>query len=301
MKVIVCDKIHEKGVELLKDKNYEVEIAWDVPKDELSDIIGDCDGAIVRSATKLKGDLLAAAKNLKVVGRAGIGLDNIDLEKCKERGIVVHNTPTATTNSVAELALSYLLALARPIVKAINTLRDGEWAKKQLKGTEILGKTLGVIGCGRIGSALAQKADALGMDIIGYDIVDIDEKVITQLDFDEVIAKADYISMHLPLTDKTKHMISTEEFNKMKDGVCIVNCARGGVIDEEALYNAIKDGKVRGAALDVWETEPIKDEYAKKLLELEEVIGSPHIGAQTAEGQKRAGVQVAEAIIKELH
>jgi D-3-phosphoglycerate dehydrogenase len=300
MKVIITDKIADAGVELLNEKDYEVKEAWDIAKDELPDIIGDYDAVIVRSATKLKGDLLKAANNLKVIGRAGIGLDNIDLTKCKERGIVVRNTPAATTESVAELALAYLFALARPIVKATTTLREGKWAKKELKGYELGGKTLGIIGCGRIGTALAQKADALGMKVLGCDIVNIEESCVHQCGVDEVIANSDYLSLHLPLTDETKHMISTEQFNNMKDGVCIINCARGGTIDEEALYKAIKSGKVRGAALDVWETEPIQDEYAKKLLELDEVIGSPHIGAQTFEGQERAGVQVAEAVIEEL-
>jgi D-3-phosphoglycerate dehydrogenase len=302
LKVLIADKIAQAGIDLLKENDYEVVEAWDVPKDELHTKIDDVDGIVIRSATKLKGDLLAAAKNLKVVGRAGIGLDNVDLEKCEERGIVVHNTPTATTNSVAELALTYLLALTRPIVKATNSLREHEWIKKELKRTEIAGKILGIIGCGRIGYAFAEKANALGMDVLAYDIVDIpdDKNILNQVDFDKVISESDYISLHLPLTPKTKHMISDEEFEKMKDTACIINCARGGTIDEEALYKALKEGKIRGAGLDVWEAEPIQLESSKKLLELEQVLGTPHIGAQTAEGQERAGVQVAEKIMQEL-
>jgi D-3-phosphoglycerate dehydrogenase len=300
MKVIVTDKIAAKGVELLKKEGYEVKEAWDIPKDELPSIVPDYDAIVIRSATKVKGDLLKAAKNLKVVGRAGIGLDNVDLKKCEERKIVVRNTPSATTDTVAELALGLMFALARPIVKATTTLRKGEWAKKQLKGTELLGKTLGIIGCGRIGSALARKCHAIGMKIVGCDIVDIHEACVDQCEIDDVFTNADYISLHLPLTEGTKHIINAETIAKMKDGVFIINCARGGTIDEKALYEAIKSGKVKGAALDVWEEEPISHEYSKKLLELEEVIGSPHIGAQTAEGQERAGVQVAEAVIEEL-
>lgn len=290
----------QKGIDLLKEKGYDVKEAWDVPKDELPEIIGDYDAVIVRSATKLKGDLLEAAENLKVVGRPGIGLDNVDVEKCKERGIAVHNTPNATTNTVAELALAYLFALARPIIKATTTIKDGEWAKKQLKGNELAGKTLGIIGCGRIGSELGRKADALGMNVIGCDVVEIEEACIGQCSLEEVLEQSDYLSIHVPLLPSTKHYLSKEQFDLVKEGVCIVNCARGGVVDEEALYDAIKSGKVRGAAIDVWEEEPIQLESSKKLLELDEVIGSPHIGAQTDEGQQRAGLQAAEAIIKEL-
>lgn len=300
MKVIVTDKIADEGVKLLIDEGYDVKEAWDTPKDELPNIIGDYDAIVIRSATKVKGDLLEAAKNLKVIGRAGIGLDNVDLETCKKRNIVVRNTPNATTDTVAELALAYMFALARPIVQATNTMKNGEWAKKQLKGHELGGKTLGVIGCGRIGTALAQKANAIGMNIIGCDVVEIHEACIDQCEMEDVLANADYLSLHLPLLPETKHMISKDEFAQMKDGVCIINCSRGGTVDEKALYEAIVSGKVRGAAIDVWEEEPISYEFSKKLLEREEVLGSPHIGAQTAEGQERAGVQVAEAVIEEL-
>ena len=300
MKIIVTDKIADKGVELLKEAGYEVKEAWDEPKENLPNIVGDYDAIVIRSATKVKGDLLDAAKNLKVVGRAGIGLDNVDLDKCKERGIIVRNTPNATTDTVAELALAYMFALARPIVKGTNTLRDGKWAKKELKGTELLGKTLGIVGCGRIGSALARKCDAIGMKVVGCDVVEIQEACVDQCEMEDVFALADYISLHLPLLPDTKHIINKDTIAQMKDGVRIINCARGGTLDEQALYDAIKSGKVRGAALDVWEQEPIELEASKKLLELEEVIGSPHIGAQTAEGQERAGIQVAEAVIEEL-
>lgn len=300
MKVIVTDKISGKGVDLLKAEGYEVKEAWDIPKEELPEIIGDFDAIVIRSATKVKGDLLEAAKNLKVVGRAGIGLDNVDLKKCEERGITVRNTPNATTDTVAELALAFMFALARKVVQGTTTLRKGEWAKKQLKGSELLGKTLGIVGCGRIGSALARKCDALGMNIIGCDVVHISETCVDQCEMPEVFSQADFISLHLPLLPETKHIINEEAIAKMKDGVFIINCARGGTIDEKALYEAIKSGKVGGAALDVWEKEPVELESSKKLLELEQVIGSPHIGAQTAEGQERAGIQVAEAVIEEL-
>ncbi|MHA1243208.1 MAG: hydroxyacid dehydrogenase [Candidatus Heimdallarchaeota archaeon] len=300
MKVIVSDKIAAKGVELLKAEGYEVNEGWDIPKEDLPGIIGDYDGIVIRSATKVKGDLLANAKNLKVVGRAGIGLDNVDLKTCKERNIVVRNTPNATTDTVAELALAFMFALAKPIVKATNSLRKGEWAKKQLKGTELLGKTLGIVGCGRIGSALARKCHAIGMKIVGCDVVEIHEACVDQCEMNDVFANADFISLHLPLLESTKHIINADAIAQMKDGVFIINCARGGTLDEGAAYDAIKSGKVAGLALDVWEKEPIELEASKKLLELEQVIGSPHIGAQTKEGQERAGIQVAEAVIEEL-
>lgn len=300
MKVIVSDKISSKGVDLLKAEGYEVNEAWDIPKEELPGIVGDYDAIVIRSATKVKGDLLETAKNLKVVGRAGIGLDNVDLKKCEERGITVRNTPNATTDTVAELALAFMFALARKVVQGTTTLRKGEWAKKQLKGSELLDKTLGIVGCGRIGSALARKCDALGMNIIGCDVVHISEACVDQCEMPDVFSKADFISLHLPLLPETKHIINEEAMAKMKDGVFIINCARGGTIDEKALYEAIKSGKVGGAALDVWEKEPVELESSKKLLELDQVIGSPHIGAQTAEGQERAGIQVAEAVIEEL-
>jgi len=300
VKVIVTDKISVKGVDLLKAEGYEVKEAWDIPKEDLPSIMGDYNAIVIRSATKVKGDLLDAAKNLKVVGRAGIGLDNVDLKKCEERGITVRNTPNATTDTVAELALAFMFALARKVVQGTTTLRKGEWAKKQLKGSELLSKTLGIVGCGRIGSALARKCDALGMNIIGCDVVHISEACVDQCEMPEVFSQADFISLHLPLLPETKHIINEEAIAKMKDGVFIINCARGGTIDEKALYEAIKSGKVAGAALDVWEKEPVELESSKKLLELEQVIGSPHIGAQTAEGQERAGIQVAEAVIEEL-
>ncbi|MBN1329600.1 MAG: hydroxyacid dehydrogenase [Candidatus Heimdallarchaeota archaeon] len=300
MKVIITDKIAPEGIKLLKETGYTIKEAWDLPKEDLPKIIAEYDAIVIRSATKVKGELLDAAKNLKVVGRAGIGLDNVDVEKCKERGIIVRNTPNATTDTVAELALSFMFALARSVVKATSTLREGKWAKKEFEGSELLGKTLGIVGCGRIGSALARKCHALGMKIIGCDVVEIHEACVDQCEMNDVFTNADFISLHLPLLPSTKHIINAETIAKMKNGVYIINCSRGGTIDEKALYEAIKSGKVRGAALDVWEQEPIEYEYSKKLLELDEVIGSPHIGAQTVEGQERAGVQVAEVVIEEL-
>lgn len=292
-RVLICDKIADEGVKLLKEKGYEVKKAWDMPKDELPKIVGEYDAIVVRSATKVRGNLIANAKNTRVIGRAGIGLDNIDLEKAKEMGITVVNTPQASATSVAELAIGHLLALARGIVKGTVTLREGKWAKKELKGMEVYGKTLGLIGYGNIAKIVEKLALALGMKVIVVRSRVYDRFVSVE----EMLPKADFISIHIPLTQQTKHMLSTRQFNMMKDGVVIIDCSRGGVVDQEALYEALVSGKVKAAALDVFEEEP---PGKHKLLTLENVDATPHIGAQTKEAQLRAGVQVAERVIEEL-
>lgn len=292
-KILVCDKIADEGLKLLEEKGYEVKKAWDMPKDELSRVVGEYDAIVVRSATEVKGNLIANAKNTKVIGRAGIGLDNIDLEKAKEMGITVVNTPQASATSVAELAIGHLLALARGIVKGTVTLREGKWAKKELKGMEVYGKTLGLIGYGNIAKIVEKLALALGMKVIVVRSRVYDRFVSVE----EMLPKADFISIHIPLTQQTKHMLSTRQFNMMKDGVLIIDCSRGGVVDQEALYKALVSGKVKAAAVDVFEEEP---PGKHKLLTLENVDATPHIGAQTEEAQLRAGVQVAERVIEEL-
>jgi D-3-phosphoglycerate dehydrogenase len=292
-KILVCDKIADEGVKLLEEKGHEVTNAWDMPKNELPKIVGEYDALIVRSATKVEGDLIANAKSLKVIGRAGIGLDNIDLEKAKEMGVIVVNTPQASANSVAELALGHLLALARGIVKGTFTLRQGKWAKKELKGVEVSGKTLGLIGYGNIAKIVEKLALALGMKVIVVRSRVYDRFV----SLEDMLPKADFISIHVPLTPQTRHMLSTREFNMMKDGVMIVDCSRGGVVDHEALYQALVSGKVKAAAVDVFEEEP---PGRHKLLTLENVYATPHVGAQTEEAQLRAGVQIAERVIEEL-
>jgi D-3-phosphoglycerate dehydrogenase len=292
-KILICDKIADEGIKLLEEKGYEVTKAWDLPKDDLPKIIGEYDALIVRSATKVKSDLIANAKNLKVIGRAGIGLDNIDLEKAKEIGVTVVNTPQASANSVAELAFGHLLALARGIVKGTITLREGKWAKKELKGVEVYGKTLGLIGYGNIAKIVEKLGLALGMKVIVVRSRVYDRFV----SLEEMLAKAGFVSIHVPLTPQTRHMLSTREFNMMKDGVMIVDCSRGGVVDQEALYKALVSGKVKAVAVDVFEEEP---PGKHKLLTLENVYATPHVGAETKEAQLRAGVQIAERVIEEL-
>ena len=292
-KILISDKIADEGIKLLEEKGYQIEKAWDLPKTELPKIIADYDALIIRSATKAKGDLLSNAKKLKVIGRAGEGLDNIDFQKANELGIKVVNTPHVSYMSVAELTIGYVLALARNIVQGTASLREGKWEKEQLMGTEVNGKTLGVIGCGYIGKTVERLAISLGMKVLG-----VEECVYDRfIPIDEMLPEADFITVHVPLTPNTKHLISTNEFNKMKDGVMIVDCSRGGVVDQEALYQALVSGKVRAAALDVFEEEPPKN---SKLLKLSNVIATPHIGAQTKEAQLKASIQIAKKVIDAL-
>ncbi|MCK4844770.1 MAG: hydroxyacid dehydrogenase [Candidatus Heimdallarchaeota archaeon] len=303
MKVILTDKLNEKAVEILEEAGFEVKVAWDLPKEEISQIIGEYDAMIIRSATKVRGELLEKAVNLKVIGRAGVGLDNIDLEVTMNRGIKVVNTPAATTNSVAELALTMILASTRDVVKGTNAIKENpsvyKSMKKELFSREIDGKTLGLIGTGRIGTSLAVKCKALGLTVIGYDAYVPENPVVEmKTSIEEVVKNADYISLHLPLTNETKHMIGKEMLYMMKKGVVLVNCARGGIVDEHAAYEALESGQLGYYCTDVFEKEPPEPE--NPLLKHDHVIISPHIGAQTKEGSYRASVQAAERVIEAL-
>ena len=294
MKVAICDPIDKKAIEELKALNVEIYDFSDLPKEELPEKLEDKEIIIVRSATKVKGELLDALKNAKLIIRGGVGLDNIDLEGAKAKRIKVVNTPEASSISVAELAIGFMFALSRHIVRGTVGLREGKWEKKQLKGTELFGKTLGIIGMGRIGREVAKRAKCLGMNVIATRHVrQIPEELAKTVSYDELYKEADFISIHIPLTEETRHMISKEAFEKMKDGVVIINCSRGGVVDEKALLEALKNGKVKGAALDVFEVEPPVD---NELLKLDNVIGTPHIGASTKEAQARIGVAIVEKI-----
>lgn len=292
-KILICDKIAEEGINLLKEKGYEITRAWNMSKTELPKIAGKYDAFIVRSATRIKGSLLANAKKLHVIGRAGEGLDNIDLAKARDLGIVVVNTPHVSHVSVAELTIGHLIALARSIVEGTQSLRQGKWIKDKLTGVEINGKTLGIIGCGYIGKAVERIALSLGMRVLVVDECIFDRFV----PLDDMLPQSDFISIHVPLTPQTWHMISAREFSMMKDGIMIIDCSRGGVVDQEALYQALVSGKVKGAAVDVFEEEPPRK---SKLLTLRNVIATPHLGAQTIEAQLRASIQIAEKVIKAL-
>ncbi len=292
-KVLICDKIADEGIKLLEERGYEITKCWALPKSELCDMVGDYDALIVRSATKVDADLMADAKKLRVIGRAGEGLDNIDLTKARELGIAVVNTPHVSYMSVAELTIGHLLALARGIVEGTLSLREGKWKKEELMGIEVNGKTLGVIGCGYIGKTVERLAISLGMKVLG-----VEECVFDRfIPLDEMLPEADFITIHVPLTSHTRHILSTKEFNMMKDGVMIIDCSRGGVVDQVALYQALVSGKVKAAAVDVFEEEPPKN---SKLLTLKNVIATPHIGAQTKEAQLKASVQVAKKVIEVL-
>ncbi|RLF69201.1 MAG: phosphoglycerate dehydrogenase [Thermoplasmata archaeon] len=297
MKVLVTDGIAEEAVKLLEEAGHEVTLDEASPEG-LLEIIGEYDALIVRSRTKVRKEALDLAHELKVIGRAGIGVDNIDIQYAKEKGIKVVNAPRGSTLSVAELALGHMLSLARGIAAGTRGIREGKWLKKQLKGMELAGKTVGIIGCGRIGQALAERCKAFGMRTIGFDPYlpkEVADKVgIELVDLEELYRTSDFISLHVALTDETRHMVSREQFEMMKDTAYIVNCARGGVIDEDALYLALKEGIIGGAGLDVFETEPPGE---TKLAEFDNVTFTPHIGANTKDAQLKAGTMVAEQVI----
>lgn len=293
MKVLISDAIAKEAIEILKNSGIQADEKTGLPPEELVKVIPEYDGIIVRSATKVTKDIIDAGKNLKVIGRAGVGLDNVDREAAKAKNIKVVNTPAATSVSVAELALGMMFGAARGIPQATASTKAGKWEKKKFKGFELSGKTLGIIGVGRIGGELAQRAKAMGMTVLAFDPYVKTSQHAQIVDFDRLLAVSDYISLHIPKTPETTHILNKAAFEKMKNGVVIINCARGGVVDEDALYDAITSGKVRVAAMDVYEVEPAKEH---KLFGLEQVIVTPHIGAQTAEGQARAGIQIAELV-----
>ncbi len=300
-KVLICDPVAAKSIEMLQDAGLDVVIKDDITAEDLIKEAGEYDAMVVRSRTKVTKEVLDAATNLKIIVRGGVGLDNIDREYAKTKDVKVSNTPTASTNSVAEMTVGYLFCLARKLPQATMSMTAGEWAKKKLKGTEIAGKTLGLIGCGHIGQAVAERAAALGMKVIFSDVVCPTLECAEQCDLDTVISQSDYISLHVPLLESTRHIIDADAISKMKDGAYVINCGRGGTVDEDALYEALKSGKLAGAALDVYEDE--KQERGAKLFTLKDdngfnlVIGSPHVGASTKEGQARVGVELAQIII----
>jgi D-3-phosphoglycerate dehydrogenase len=297
MKLLVCDPTDPKAVAAMREAGIEVDVRDDITPEELEVVIADYDAMVVRSRTKVREPLVDKATNLKLIVRGGVGLDNIDVGYAQSKGIEVRNTPAASSNSVAELTVGYLLALARPIPQTTASMKAGQWEKKAFsKGTELAGKTLGLVGCGRIGSLVAQKAAALGMEVLFYRRTPTEVPEARQVSLDELLARSDYVSLHLPHTPETHYVIGAEAFEKMKDGVRIVNCGRGGTLDEAALYDAIVGGKVAGAALDVFEDE--KEERGRRLLELDQVIGSPHVGAGTAEARARVGEEVARIAVE---
>ncbi|MBN2388931.1 MAG: D-2-hydroxyacid dehydrogenase [Anaerolineales bacterium] len=295
MKILICDKTEKEAVERMRAAGLEVDVRDDITPEELPGVLPAYTGCVVRSRTKIRQPLIDVCPNLKVIVRGGVGLDNIDADYAKSKGIAVLNTPQASSASVAELAIGFMFALARSICQTTASMKAEKWEKKAFVGSELGGKTLGILGLGNIGREVARRANALGMSVVGYDPYIKDAAHVTLVTLDELLVQSDYITLHLPRTSESANMLSTEQFAKMKDGVRIINCARGGVVDEEALYAALTGGKVAGAALDVFAEEPPSD---YKLLKLDNVIGSPHIGAATTEAQSRVGDEVAEKLIE---
>ncbi len=300
-RVLVCDAIAADAIERMRAGGLVVDEKIGLTPEALEAAIGDYEAVVVRSATKIRAQHVAAAKHLKVIVRGGVGVDNIDVAAAEAEGVRVMNTPSASSTSVAELALALMFALARQIPRADHSMKSGAWDKKTFaKGMELEGKTLGILGVGRIGRALARKAAAIGMVVIGADpalVATGSVDGLTLLPPDDVFRRADLISLHMPRVAGTPAAIGPEQFAQMKSGVFLVNCARGGVVDEAALFAALESGKVAGCALDVFEVEPPKD---ARLVGHARVIATPHVGASTVEAQARVGLEVAEILLAEL-
>jgi D-3-phosphoglycerate dehydrogenase len=295
MKILVCDKTEADAIERMRAAGLSVDTSFEITPEELMTVLPKYDGCVVRSRTKIRQPLIDACPNLKVIVRGGVGLDTIDAEYARTKGITVMNTPQASSASVAELTIGFMFSLARSLYRATATMKAEKWEKKSFEGDELGGKVLGLLGIGNIGREVAKRAAALGMTVIAYDPYVKKSAEARLVTLDELLARSDYISLHLPKTKDSADMIGKAQFNKMKTGVRIINCARGGIIQDAALYEALTNGKVAGAALDVFAEEPPTD---WKLVKLDNVICSPHIGAATREAQGRVGAEVAEKLIE---
>lgn len=298
-RILVLDHVSPRGVEVLtSEPAFEVVVKPPLKPAELAAELPGFDALIVRSQTKVDRAAIAAGARLKVIGRAGVGVDNVDVEAATERGVIVMNTPGGNTISTAEHAFSLMLAMARCIPQAHASMREGKWDRKSFTGIELYNKTLGVIGLGRIGSEFARRAIAFGMRVLAHDPFTSLSRArslqVEMVDLDEIFARADVITVHMPLSDRTKGMVGREAFAKMKKGVRIINCARGGIVDERALADALREGKVAAAALDVYEQEPFPADHP--LRAFPQVVMTPHLGASTAEAQESVGIEIAEAI-----
>ncbi|MDE1173790.1 MAG: phosphoglycerate dehydrogenase [Parvibaculaceae bacterium] len=294
-KVLISDKLSPAAVQIFKDRGIEVDVKTGLDRDELIKIIGDYDGLAIRSATKVSPPVIEAAKNLKVIGRAGIGVDNVDLPAATAKGIIVMNTPFGNSITTAEHAIAMMFALARQIPEANASTHAGKWEKSKFMGVELTAKTLGIIGCGNIGSIVAERGIGLKMKVIAFDPFLTPERAasigVEKVELDELLKRADFITLHTPLTDKTRNILNADAFAKCKKGVMIINCARGGLVVEADLKVALESGQVGGAALDVFEEEPAK---TNPLFGMENVVCTPHLGASTNEAQENVALQVAE-------
>ncbi len=300
--VLICDEVAPVLNKVLQESGLQVTYEPEITPDQIKEKIGQFNIVIVRSRTKLTKELIEKADNCKIIARVGVGLDNIDQDAAKAKNIRVINAVEGAMTAVAELVLGLMLSLARQIPRGDRAIRNGQWLKKELKGTELKGKYLGIVGCGNIGRRLGRLAKGLHMNIIGFDVIPIDEEFskdvgLMKADLDTLLQSSDYISLHVPLLDSTHHMINKEKLSLMKNTAKIINTSRGGVIDEDALYDALKNGKLGGAALDVFENEPATN---SKLTTLDNIILTPHIGAQTKEAQSLAANIIAEKIIQIL-
>jgi D-3-phosphoglycerate dehydrogenase len=300
--VLICDQVSSTLKEILEKNGLKVTYEPEITPEQIAEKIGTFEVVVVRSRTKMTRDLVEKADKCKIIARVGVGLDNIDQEAAKEKNIKVINAVEGAITAVAELVIGLMLSMAREIPRADREIRNGNWIKKELMGTELKGKYLGIVGLGNIGKRLGRLARALNMNIIGYDVTEIDNEFskevgLMKADLDTLLSSADYVSFHVPLLDSTRHMINAEKLKMMKNTARIINTARGGVIDEEALYNSLKDGSLAGAALDVFEVEPAT---GNKLITLPNFIATPHMGAQTKEAQLLAANIIAEKIIQIL-
>ena len=301
VKILISDNISKKCIDILKKSGLDVDVNTGMKPAELKARIGEYHGIIIRSATKLTSDIIDAATNLKVIGRAGSGLDNVDRTAATKKGIVVMNTPGGNTITTAEHTIALLVSLSRNIPQATMSMKGGKWEKKNFLGVELFHKTLGIVGIGNIGSQVAKRAQGFSMTVIAYDPFLSEEKAremgVEKVELDDVFKRSDFITVHTPLTTDTKNLINKKTISKMKRGVRIINCARGGIVNEKALYDALVDGKVAGAALDVFEKEPPDH---NPILSLNNVISTPHLGAATKEAQENVAVAVAEQVVDYL-
>jgi Phosphoglycerate dehydrogenase and related dehydrogenases len=303
-KILITDHILDDAIKILKKENFEVEYNPEIDKVNLKGKIKDCDGLIIRGRTKIDREILDNAKKLKIIVRAGVGLDNIDLDYCKTKNVKVFNTPLAPINSVAELTICLILSLLRNLYEANKSLKEGKWLKKYFIGFQLKGKTVGIVGFGRIGYEVAKILTCFGCKIIAFDI-DISRKKLAEeiggeftTDLDYVLSNSDIITIHLPLNSSTYKMFSKDVLKKMKKDSFLINTSRGGIVDEEALLEMLESGHIAGAALDVFENEPPITEVEKRLISHKNVICTPHIGAQTYEALKQESIEAAEIIVK---
>jgi D-3-phosphoglycerate dehydrogenase len=298
IKVLVADDLSKAAVEIMTKAGLSVDVKVGLPPAQLSEIIGGYDGLAVRSATKVTADILSRATSLKIVGRAGVGVDNIDVKAATEKKVLVINTPSGNAIAAGELAIAYIFALARKIPQASASTKKGEWEKKKWMGVEVTGKTLGVVGFGNIGRQVAERAVGLKMKVLAYDPAlpagAAPPAGVTFASFDDLVSQSDFVTLHIPALPETKNLFGAATFAKMKKGAYLINCARGGIVDENALYETLKAGHLGGAALDVFEKEPCG---MLPLFELENVLASPHIGASTKEAQEKVAIELAEVFV----